>query len=82
MARFTTGLSGNPVDTICIFAHPQYTVYCLACAGWRNPLVHSLRTGGRHQCFRHFTICSASLITGVWFDGQATGGSRERYEFC
>jgi hypothetical protein len=74
MAWFTTRLSGNPADSLSLYAHRRYTVYCVSCADWRSPLVHSLHTTGMYQCLRHFTMYSASSITGIQLDGQATSG--------
>ena len=87
MARFTTGVSWNFADYICVFGRPQHTVYCVSGAGWHSPLGHSLLTtdrfnsAGRRQSLRHSTMRSASYITGVRFVGQAIIGSRERHEF-
>ncbi len=62
MARFTTRLSGNPVDSFCVYAHRRHTVYRVSCEDWRSPLVHSLHTAGRHQCLPHFVTYSTSSI--------------------
>jgi hypothetical protein len=71
MARFTTRFSGNPPDSLSIYAHRRHTVYCVSRAVWRSPRVHSLHTTGMRQCLRHFTVYSTSSITGIQLDGQA-----------
>jgi ABC-type transport system involved in cytochrome bd biosynthesis fused ATPase/permease subunit len=48
MAWFTTRLPGNAADFSRVYAHRRHTVYCISCADWRHPLVHSLHTAGRH----------------------------------
>ena len=65
MARFTTRFTGNLADSLSLYAHRRHAVYCVSCADWRSPRIHSLHTTGMRQYLYQFTAYSVISIPGI-----------------